>query len=170
MTEQFRIERNFGFILLLIVFLWSCAMPENNFPNKPVTKILYRFQDASVPPQYHRSYAITVTGGKVRIVVDSYGDILADAAYAVSDRQMKELVESLKPHRIRQVNFEHEKSKCSGGTSRTITVYSDDVILIKGTAYTCGGGVEGNLSGDVDGFAKKIEELIPDFANLLKFK
>ena len=37
-----------------------------------------RVPDASVPPQYHRSVTLTVTREDAHIVIDSYGDVLAD--------------------------------------------------------------------------------------------
>ena len=38
----------------------------------------YHYQDSSVPPEYHRSYTLTVTQGEADLVVDSYGDVLHD--------------------------------------------------------------------------------------------
>ena len=37
-----------------------------------IDRITYHFGDASVPPEYHRSYTITVAPDKIDMVVDSY--------------------------------------------------------------------------------------------------
>lgn len=44
----------------------------------------YRFSDASVPPEHHRSSTLTITAGEVRIVVGSYGDVLHDVTRPLS--------------------------------------------------------------------------------------
>ena len=44
--------------------------------------VTYAFTDSSVPPQYHRSVTLTVTRDEAHIVVDSYGDVLADERVA----------------------------------------------------------------------------------------
>ena len=68
--------------------------------NSGITEIAYHFADASVPPDYHRSYSITVTAAAVRIVVDSYGEILADETFAVTAERFDELRGSLSRRRI----------------------------------------------------------------------
>jgi hypothetical protein len=67
---------------------------------KDIREIVYRFGDASVPPQYHRSYTITVTAGQARVVVDSYGDVLAEKAYEITRKEFEDIVRSLSRHRI----------------------------------------------------------------------
>lgn len=47
-----------------------------SFPDD--AQVTYAFFDASVPPQFHRSWTLTVTREWARLVVTSYGDVLAD--------------------------------------------------------------------------------------------
>ncbi|EKV03083.1 hypothetical protein Lepto7375DRAFT_5358 [Leptolyngbya sp. PCC 7375] len=49
-----------------------------------VTKIVYRFRDASVPPRYHKSYRISVTSSEANIVVNSYGRQLNERTIQIS--------------------------------------------------------------------------------------
>lgn len=42
-----------------------------------ITTVVYEFHDASLPPEYHRSYTVTVTADSATVVVDSYGDVIA---------------------------------------------------------------------------------------------
>ena len=136
--------------------------------NKPITKIVYSFKDASVPPQYHRSYTITVTRDHYHIIVDSYGDILAEATIDMSEQIMDKLVKYIETYQIKERDYKRDSTICSGGASKSLTVYSDNNILLNGTVYQCGDRLEGSLSGDIDSLAKKLEGLIPDFLNLLK--
>jgi hypothetical protein len=160
-------ENFFVAIVFFAIFLWSCVMT-NNTMNKTVTKIVYHFKDASVPPQYHRSYTITVTRDQAHIVVDSYGDIVADATTDIPEQIMDDLVKFIEIYQIEKKNRKRDTMKCTGGTSKSLTVYSDDNILLDGTVYQCGGRMESSISGDIDSFTKKLEGLVPDFINLLK--
>jgi hypothetical protein len=49
---------------------------EHKMTETTIKEITYHFGDASVPPNYHRSYTITVTADSVKIVVDSYGNYI----------------------------------------------------------------------------------------------
>lgn len=136
--------------------------------NKPITKIIYSFKDASVPPQYHRSYTLTVTREQAHIIVDSYSDILADVTIDMPEQIIDDLAKYIEKYQIKEKEHKSDTTICTGGISKSLTVYSDANILLNGTVYQCGGFLEGSLSGDIDSFAKKIEDLIPDFTNLLK--
>ena len=68
---------------------------KDNMINAKIQEITYHFGDASVPPKYHRSYTVTVTTDKVRIVVDSYGKILADKGYEITNKQFNDIRNSL---------------------------------------------------------------------------
>jgi len=133
---------------------------------KDIREIVYRFGDASVPPQYHRSYTITVTAGQARVVVDSYGDVLAEQAYEITREEFEDIVRSLSRHRIGRAELGEDEG-CTGGTTETIR-YSDATHeLFSGSVYHCGGRDSGNLGGDARGFADEVRRLIPDLANLL---
>ena len=66
-----------------------------------IQQVTYHFGDASVPPEYHRSYTITVNTDKVRIVVDSYGEILAKKEYEITNKQFDDIINSLEKNKIR---------------------------------------------------------------------
>lgn len=59
---------------------------------KDIEKIEYRFSDSSTPPQYHRSYRITVFPDKVHVTVDVYGTELANETYAINSSDFEKLV------------------------------------------------------------------------------
>ena len=63
--------------------------------NKAIHKITYHFGDASVPPPDHRSYVITVTKDNVGIIVDSYGEVLAEKTYEITSKQFDDIQASL---------------------------------------------------------------------------
>jgi len=157
-------------IIVTLIFglnLPGCTMTEHTV-EKPISKIVYSFKDASVPPQYHRSYTISVTGSQAHIVVDSYGDILAETTVDMPGRIMDDLARYIQIYQIKEKDLNTDTTTWPGGTSKALQVYSADGILLDGIVYQSGGRVQGSLSGDIDGFAKKLESLIPDFPKLLE--
>ncbi len=62
---------------------------------KDATGIVYEFGDSSVPPQYHRSFVISVTDGNASVVVNSYGEILAEGSYQITRKQFKRVLKAL---------------------------------------------------------------------------
>lgn len=59
------------------------------------TTVTLRFRDSSVPPEYHRSYVLTVSEGQVHVVVDSYGDVLHDVTKPLPNDDWAKFVHGL---------------------------------------------------------------------------
>lgn len=135
--------------------------------NSEITKIVYEFGDSSVPPQYHRSYVITVTKDKVHIVVDSYGDVLNDKEYKIDEKDFDSIVEALSEYDIKNRTKTEDNRGCTGGTSDGVKYYIGDTKEFDGYNYNCAGEKFGNLDGDVEGFASTVKDLIPGFEKLL---
>ncbi len=135
--------------------------------NTAISEITYHFGDASVPPDYHRSYVITITSKKVRIIVDSYGEILADQTYEITPRQFDDLRASLEKHKIANCSFPDDDG-CSGGTNERISCSHKGNEIFSGSVYHCGGKDTGNLGGDITGFADDAKKLVPDLKHLLR--
>ncbi len=135
--------------------------------NKAIHKITYHFGDASVPPPDHRSYVITVTRNNVQIIVDSYGEILADKTYEITSKQFDDIQASLKRNKIRNCILGDNKG-CTGGTGESISYYSKERGIFSGSIYHCGGKDTGNLCGEIKHFADDVKKMVPDIEKLLK--
>jgi len=135
--------------------------------NVAITEITYHFGDASVPPDYHRSYSVRVTADEVRVVVDSYGEILADETYTITSLQFDDIKRSLERNRISNCTLVDDEN-CTGGTSERITYSDRDNELFSGSVYHCGGNDTGNLCGDIPRFAEDVKNLTPDLDKLLQ--
>lgn len=81
--------------------------------------VIYQFHDASVAPEYHRSYTLTIWKSSARIVVDSYGDVLADQTIDIDDATWERTLAAASE--FQGVNDDTEPS-CSGATSDELTV------------------------------------------------
>jgi len=154
------------FMLLTVITLGCNVDGEDNMTDPKIQEIIYHFTDASVPPEYHRSYIMTVTTDKVRIIVDSYGDILADEEYENTSKQYNEIRDSLKRNKIRNCILGDDKG-CSGGTIERISFSDGENEIFSGSVYHCGGKDTGNLCGDITSFADDVKNLVPNLDKLL---
>ena len=157
-----------------IMSLFACASSGNDNPDDGITdamwdkvaEIQYSFGDSSVPPEYHRSYYITVTKTEANISITSYGTSLFNETYPVTSAQWNQMIDNLKKLNIR--HWEVCAEPCDGGQSEYFALHSDDKSekpIFTGSQDTCG-----NSSMDVAFeaipralgivFPKTIEELV----------
>lgn len=162
------IIRNLVIILIIAcsLFLTSTLAKSKKAMNS-VTKIIYYYTDSSVPPQYHRSYTITISENKIRIIVDSYGDILNDKEFDINASQFENIKKSILKNKIRK-GKKVESKGCTGGTGDKIEYYEHENLLFSASVYHCGNKDYGDLKGDIKNVAQEIKSLIPNFSELLK--
>jgi hypothetical protein len=139
---------------------------EHKMSQTTIKEITYHFGDASVPPNYHRSYTITVTADSVKIAVDSYGDILAEEEYEITSKQFDDIQRSLERNNIRNCTLGDDEG-CTGGTSESISYVNNKNEIFSGSVYHCGGEDTGNLCGDIGSFADDVKKLVPNLEKLL---
>lgn len=130
---------------------------KNTIP-KNFNKIEYHFQDASVPPEYHKSYSWIITESSIRYVANSYGTVLKDTTQQISIEKWEQCKTAFLNCGIKnKKEVTHEKG-CTGGTSITIKTWLNEKENFSGFASKCGGEIEGNLTGDTEKFLSKIKE------------
>jgi len=158
---------------LITFLLFASLHPEidmdHAIPWKDTTGIVYEFGDSSVPPQYHRSFVISVADGNASVVVDSYGEILAEGSYQITRKQFKRVLKALTAADMSTIQ-EGESPDCTGGTTETVSVYINAERVLHGWVYHCGGESFGTLLGDVNIVARSVCDLIPDLAQLKRVK
>ena len=160
--------------LVLFIILSFFIFNVTSFSKKPtnkskekITKIIYYFYDSSVPPKYHRSYTIKITENKLRIVVDSYGDIINEKEFEIDSSQFVMIKKSLVINKIRKGKNVESKG-CTGGTSDQLEYFAGEEKLFSASVYHCGQKDYGNLRGNIKNVATDIKSLIPNFSELLK--
>lgn len=99
--------------------------------------ITYAFHDSSVPPRYHRSVTLTVTKQEARMVVDSYGTVLADQRRPTPDSLWRGLAETLPTIEGRPV--EVPAQGCAGGTSIDVLIDTGGARVVDLRPEFCGG-------------------------------
>ncbi len=131
-----------------------------------VDKLVYRFQDSSVPPQYHRSKTITVTTSEVRKVVDSYGDIISESANPIREEQFRSLLATLEPLGVEVAVVKTGSPGCTGGTSDGLRLFVGDDEILSGSMSSCGGETSGGIRGDLKKVASNAIALLLEDADV----
>ncbi len=157
---------NIVIIILFSVLFSSCIFNKNIIKN--ATEIVYHFNDSSVPPKYHRSYTIKINNNSISLTVDSYGDILVDTTFVISQKEFNNLIDLAVKYQLSNRSKKTTIDDCSGGTSKSIDIYKNNNIILSGTCYKCGGQTYGDLKGDIDSYSKFISSLIPNFSDFLQ--
>ncbi len=99
--------------------------------------VTYAFFDSSVPPQYHRSITLTVTRDDAHIVVDSYGDVLADKHVPTPAGVWATLGETLPT--VQDLTVTDPGQGCTGGTGIDLTVVAGAETLVALSPQFCAG-------------------------------
>lgn len=155
-----------SFLILLFIF-YSCQnigsfTKTTALELKNKIEITYSFQDASVSPQYHRSYSIILSDKNYRFVVDSYGEIIKDTSIVLSNQKKKisQTLRVFKNCQIKNVKRSKTNNGCTGGNGEAIKIIKEGVVYFKGSNYYCGGQTEGDLSGDIKLFLEELKKEI----------
>jgi hypothetical protein len=146
--------------------------PDNTAPAEAtaagaITEIVFAFQDASVPPPYHRSWEVTITPTSIRKVVDSYGDVLSDATATLTAAQFDEIVAALGAAGLTIGDappLAAAGGGCTGGTGHSLRITRGDAVT-SGSVEHCGGDHPGTLRGDVDAFTSALAAYLPPDAD-----
>lgn len=127
-------------LLVLLIPLAGCGDDVGGSQPNPAGAVLtYRFQDASVPPEHHRSYTLELTGAadgaRGDLVVDSYGDELVRVGLDVPVDMWAHAVAELTTFDPGTAQTEG----CAGGTGREVELRTDGATLTSADIEVCGG-------------------------------
>ncbi len=152
----------------ITVFLTACGgNDDRSSSNERVddsATIKYEYGDASVPPEFHRSYSLTVTRDDVHVVVDSYGDVLHDDRLPLPGAVWEELTETRDP--VFALTPDEPDDGCAGGTTRTLRVSDRDGTFLDLDFGVCG-GVNDDAAEAVDAYIQPALEAIPQWDSIV---
>ena len=103
----------------------------------PTVTVTYEFHDSSVPPPYHRSYVLTFDHDTARIVVDSYGDVLADRTAPMTENAWSQVAQSFPE--VQGLTVVEPEQGCTGGTSFAVSVADGGASSFSLHGSACGG-------------------------------
>lgn len=102
----------------------------------PSATVTYEFRDASVPPPFHRSFVLVFDRSQARIVVDSYGDVLADRTASVSREAWNQVAQGFP--KVSGLVTAEPGDACTGGTGFSATVAADGTVRFALSGMACG--------------------------------
>lgn len=150
MTDLHRLRRSTGAVLVLLLavgMLAACGddggggqagtTTTTGPTGEEITEAGFAFRDSSVPPEYHRSWTLTVTPGQAYIVVDSYGDVVGEETAEVDTATWTELQANVA---ALEGDEAAEGEPCAGGTGADVWAEAGDEPLFEMTADVCGEG------------------------------
>lgn len=151
---------------LLLCSLSSCdSSLELNLSE--VDEIIYSFDDASVPPEYHRSYTITIKENSGTIVVDSYGDILAEDEFKLMDGEFAKLIESINSANLKECDA-NNAPKCTGSTGELISIKEGGKEVYHQYIDHCDKNSNIAKCGDFPTVIADIKNFVPDLEGMLR--
>ncbi len=153
-------------VFFLVVFLLHSCNSEKSIKNSSISvntltsdieTIQFSFQDASVPPDDHRSYSYILRPSSLQFVVDSYGTVLKDTTLQYDPNKWESICQALKDCALSKNPMEEKEDQgCSGGTGNSLTITFLDGKSLSASRYHCGGYFYGDLHGDVECFEKEV--------------
>jgi hypothetical protein len=171
-TMAYHIHKQFHLLNLITICtcFYFCACGEKNLDQKNLTgltKLEYHFGDASVPPEYHRSFTFLVSRDTLHVVADSYGEVLFDTTLSISGDVLARCSRIIRESTIEICN-EEEAEPCTGGTSESLKLYAGGELFFNGHVYHCGGSRYGTMSGDTAMLVEFLKSQANDFNNWIK--
>ena len=155
----------FYFLLIPVVVLSCRTTPHSTSDTATsviykVDEIVFEYHDASVPPDDHRSYVITLNPDKLIYVVDSYGEIIKRDSINIEPNKWNEVRAAFRSCDIRNVEKRKNSEGCTGGSGNSIYLYANDEKIFGGYQYRCSTFFDGDLDGDLNCFLKTIKSQI----------
>ncbi|HET9200504.1 MAG TPA: hypothetical protein VFO84_05960 [Dehalococcoidia bacterium] len=124
--------------------------------------IEYRYDDASIPPEFHRSYELSISKDEADFVVDIYGDVVRDETVEVPPEAWAELANT--EHPVFELEPEATEGDCAGATARRLTVTDGGDEVLDLDFEVCGGAND-EAASVVDGYVQPLIDTIPDWGS-----
>ncbi|MDN5895619.1 MAG: hypothetical protein L0H93_16535 [Nocardioides sp.] len=124
------------------------------------TAVKVHFHDSSVPPKYHRSWTITLDEEQAHLVVDSYGDDLAEETVDMPAQEWRAFVEDL-PESVDDLEEpEPVDDGCSGGTSMDFVVTDGGGADTNLVINNCANDHNSAITDDIEGLMEPFTDLV----------
>lgn len=129
----------------------------------PDATVSYEFHDSSVPPPYHRSWVLTFDRAGARMVVDSYGEVLADRTAAMPAEAWSLVRQGF--GQLAGLTVVEPEQGCTGGTSFAVSVADGGVTSFALRGSECG-GVNTATAEALANWVQPVRELFPPMNEL----
>ncbi|MBR1594070.1 MAG: hypothetical protein IJ692_00140 [Alloprevotella sp.] len=123
------------------------------------TLAVYSFTDASLPPEYHRSYTIRACKDSISIDVTSYGEPLLHQSWPFTQERFNEMKQALAAQVV-SLGDPENKPMPTGGTTDALALYlnGDEKPFFSASSYAGIGTLYVEKGTPGDAFAKALPE------------
>lgn len=136
-------------------------MSEGELP--PSATVTYEFVDSSVPPPFHRSFVLVFDRTQARIVVNSYGEVLADRTTPMKADTWNSVAESFPE--VSGLVSAQPADACTGSTGFAATVVADGTMRFAIRGLACGGS-NSSAADRLAGWVDPVRSLFPPMSEL----
>lgn len=147
------------------------VMEDQNNTDLHNLKVVYSYDNGSLPPDSHRQYEFNITTdnkGEIKSEytlsdynvhtlqeVNDYKNVLEKRPFTFSWEQLSRLINASK--KVNSKSDDSINSGCSGGSNRSIKIAQKDELLLEATSYNC----DGKSTNE------SLEEFSAEFAGIL---
>ena len=168
-----RVGRRVSAIIAYILLMSACSAPTaTQIWTAPATVepvvvdevvIVYSFYDSSVPPPSHRSLELTVSQPHARLVIDSYGEVLADESRPTPPEVWSALIDGLAS--LVALRVDGAQEGCVGGTGEAVRVSLGKQVIVDLAVDECAGSNE-RVSEAIGRWIKPVRDVFPPIHEL----
>lgn len=152
-------------LILSVLALVACS-GGNQYSVETTSAIHYRFNDASVAPDYQRNYEITVTSEKITMEVDSYEDLLSSEEFEISSEDFAKLIAQINEAELQIIDV--SAGLCDGGTSEELVIEQEGKVVYSSKIAHCGGNELPEEAKNIQKVIDAIHQLIPNYQKFLE--
>lgn len=137
-----------------------------------MTRLVYRYQGASIPPPYQRNAEITVDAKKIHVLITSIDEVLIDAEQAAPAGILPRLAQWLQDYHLSALSRQKAHFNLppnTGAEIHALTIYDgQNKLLDASTARDLStaehdGAESALLSGDIEGFARQLTREVANY-------
>lgn len=109
-----------------------------------ITKVVYRYSDPTIAPQFYRTYTVTVTEDSIDLVVRNYSETLLTKQLPLTEGEYGSFITRLKEAGVKKVR--EMKSVATGGDSESLMLFKGDEEFFNAYQTSDGGNMRANVS------------------------
>ncbi len=126
--------------------------------------IIYEFIDSSIPPQYHRSFLISISKKLIlKTQVNVYGDTIGTVEKQITQEQWDQLLDHIKNSDFKQGRFQRDMP---GSTTSTLTFLDHHSNTLFSLIYDN----PDSISIDIQNFVQMIISFTPELDSLIQIE
>ncbi|MBF4990144.1 hypothetical protein [Methylophilus sp. QUAN] len=135
-----------------------------------ITRLIYHYQGASVPPPYHRSITLTMDVQKIHLVITSYDETLADVEQEPATDIMLQLTQWIQDYHLVAMPRQAIRPALSADTGagiHSLMLYAGQQKIMDASTAKHADSTTAILTGDVESFARQLTQCVDHYESYM---